>query len=176
MALLTPSAWQKRLSLCQSPGPARKWLSVAMGQQLPGRHLGQLKPWECLSNRISGHFCCCIAQFLLRIHCYSGLLMARRNLFWWIDWDHLRDPQSLCIVVVVFRLHHLLFIWFTRPRSCYWTAQTMIAISQMTRIDKARNFMLNLPPRLNYRPTLCQNCDGKKRKNKKERVGEAERN
>lgn len=57
MALLTPSAWQKRLSLCQSPGPARKWLSVAMGQQLPGRHLGQLKPWECLSYRHSGHFC-----------------------------------------------------------------------------------------------------------------------
>ena len=52
----------------------------------------------------------------------------------------------------------------------------MIAISQMTCIDKARNFTLNLLPRLNYRPTLCQNSDGKKRKNKKEGVSEAERN
>jgi len=71
-----------------------------MGQQHPGRHLGQLKPWECRLNRNPRHFYYCIVQH----YC----VFVVEEVFFWESGDLLEHSLFNDLIKIALRISGLL--------------------------------------------------------------------
>lgn len=94
-----------------------------MGQQHPGRHRGQLKPWECLSNWNSRHFYYCIVQdYCLYIVIEIFLWEAGTHCCYFFD-ELIKIACRIfihcCYVLLSNFARHLIF---TCQQYCCWTA------------------------------------------------------
>lgn len=120
------------------------------GQQHAGKYLGQLKPWECLSNRNSGLFYYCTVPF----YCVDIV----RDVFLWekcwssaylMNW--LRLLAGVLGSCLLLWCEHLAFVlpiqFFLRPYTVWiiwYSSVSRFVVGQMTCTDRARNFMLHL--------------------------------
>lgn len=189
---ITQSAWQRSggsffgscglLCLCQSPGPGRKRLSARasniLAWTLDSWNHGNVYRIETQGTVLLLH--CAV------LLCRRGFLMGKENLLKRPLCDELIEICGLSwSLLSSFVLPIQLFLpALAEPFDSHVPADLLLdsaadsvslIVPRMTCIDKARNFMLHLLPRLNNHAVLCQNYEGRKEREKERRTCEAER-